>query len=67
MNDYFFRDKEIINFDGNYKADETELFVINNFPLNNEILDTGNNGINYENLNIDDFSGKTKVYYTDIG
>lgn len=62
--DYFFRDKEIIEFDGNYKADESELFRIRNFPMNNEILNSATNGLNYEDLDINDFTGKIKAIFT---
>jgi hypothetical protein len=59
----FFNEKEIIQFDGNYNASSDELFVIENYPLNQEITNSAQNAINYEILNIENLNGRIKAVF----
>lgn len=59
----YFHEKEEIQFDGNYKADQEELFLIPAFPLNPEIINSGQNGLNYDVLNIEEVEGRIKAIY----
>ena len=59
----FFQDKEIVVFDGDYNADETEIFEIGDYDLSQDILNSATNPLNYELLNIDTTDGRIKSVY----
>lgn len=57
LNDFLF-DKELIEFDGNFKPDEDQLFYINNYPLNGALINSTLNPLTCNILDINDFEGK---------
>lgn len=59
----FFADRETIDFDGNYKPSDDELFEIADYPLNQEIIDSATNSLNYDVLDIEDLQGRIKSIY----
>lgn len=50
-------DKEIIDFNGNFTPDEDQLFRINDFTLQEDIINSLNNPILHEVLNLQNFRG----------
>ncbi len=54
----FLFDKELIDFDGNFKPNPEQLFFINNYPLDAEIINSTINPLAYNILDINDFEGK---------
>jgi len=59
----FFYEKEIISFDGNYNPGNDELFEIQGYPMNQDIIDSATNNLNYEILDIINLEGKIKAIY----
>lgn len=62
----FFEDKNFIPFDGNYNTGQDELFEIPNYPLSQDILNSGINALNYEILDIEEVEGRVKAIYASI-
>lgn len=58
--------KEIIDFNGNFTPDEEQLFRINNFPLQEDIISSLNNPILHEVLNLQNFRGTIFALYTKL-
>jgi hypothetical protein len=59
----FFNEKEIIEFDGNYNPGSDELFEIQDFPLNQEIIDSATNNLNYDVLDVQNLDSRIKAIY----
>ncbi|MGB1448268.1 MAG: Kiwa anti-phage protein KwaB-like domain-containing protein [Flavobacteriaceae bacterium] len=59
----FFNEKEIIEFDGNYNPGSDELFEIQDFPLNQEIIDSATNNLNYDVLDVQNLDSRIKAVY----
>jgi len=59
----FLDDKTHIPFDGNYNANEDELFRIEAFPLANDILLAVRNPINYDVLDLEEMEGRVKALF----
>lgn len=63
LND-FLLDKELIEFDGNFTPNENQLFLINNYPLSELIINSTNNPLICDILDINDFDGKIIGLFT---
>lgn len=59
-------DKEIIDFNGNFTPDEDQLFRINDFTLQEDIINSLNNPILHEVLNLQNFRGTIFALYTKL-
>lgn len=59
----FFNDKEVIEFDGNYNPGDDELFEISGYPMDQDIIDSAANNLNYDVLDIQNLEGKIKAIF----
>lgn len=59
----FFNDKEVIEFDGNYNPGDDELFEISDYPMDQDIIDSAANNLNYDVLDIQNLEGKIKAIF----
>ncbi|WP_405568930.1 Kiwa anti-phage protein KwaB-like domain-containing protein [Winogradskyella sp. Asnod2-B02-A] len=58
-----FSDREEVEFDGNYNANDEEIFIIRNYPITQEILDSVANPLNCDILDIENLDGKVKAIF----
>jgi hypothetical protein len=59
-------DKELITFNGNFKPDRDQLFYIDNYPFDAEIVNSNNNPLAYDILNVENFEGNIFAVYTNL-
>ncbi|GEM_PF-118562 len=59
-------DKELIEFNGNFKPDGDQVFYIDNYPLDAEIVNSINNPLAYDILNVENFEGNIFAVYTNL-
>lgn len=59
-------DKELIEFNGNFKPDGDQVFYINNYPLDAEIINSINNPLAYDVLNVENFEGNIFAVYAHL-
>lgn len=65
LNEFLF-DKELIEFDGNFNPNSDQLFFINNYPLNEDIINSTTNPLPFNILDINDFEGKIIGLFTKL-
>ena len=58
--------KELIEFNGNFKPDGDQVFYIDNYPLDAEIVNSINNPLAYDVLNVENFEGNIFAVYTHL-
>lgn len=56
-------DKEEVEFDGSYNADESEVFILRNFKITEDLKAAGTNPLGIDELNSIDFTN-IKVFFT---
>jgi len=59
-------DKELIKFNGNFKPDTDQVFYIDNYPFDAEIVNSINNPLAYGILNVENFEGNIFAVYTNL-
>jgi hypothetical protein len=59
-------DKELIRFNGNFKPDTDQVFYIDNYPFDAEIVNSINNPLAYGILNVENFEGNIFAVYTNL-
>ncbi len=59
----FLREKDLINFDANYKPDRNELFVISDYPINEIFSNCISNPIGCDTLNLNNTDFKIKAIF----